>query len=140
MKVKAALQEPVKGVVIKSYGSGNMPSNREDIMDEIKNAVKRGCIVVNTSQCIKGHVHTNYETGKILHDAGVIFGADMTTETAFVKLSYILERDDWDLETKKKMMTKSLKGEVDEREEEEKEKEIENEKSEKELMKQYKPI
>uniref|UniRef100_A0AC34FWV8 Asparaginase n=1 Tax=Panagrolaimus sp. ES5 TaxID=591445 RepID=A0AC34FWV8_9BILA len=140
--VQAAFQEPVQGVVIKSYGAGNLPSNRDDIMEEIKKAVKRGCIVVNTSQCVKGHVHTNYSTGKMLHDVGVIFGADMTTETAFVKLSYILAREDWDLETKKKMMKKSLKGEIDEREEDEEEKEIEheNEKSEEEKMKQYKPL
>uniref|UniRef100_A0AC35FJ53 Asparaginase n=1 Tax=Panagrolaimus sp. PS1159 TaxID=55785 RepID=A0AC35FJ53_9BILA len=138
--VETALQEPVEGVVIKSYGAGNLPSNREDIMDAIKKAVNRGCIVVNTSQCVKGHVHTNYETGKMIHDAGVIFGADMTTETAFVKLSYILGRDDWDLEMKKRMMTKSLKGEVDEREEEEKENEDSAEINEEDKMEQYKPV
>lgn len=98
-----------------------MPSSREDIIEEIKKAVERGCILVNTSQCVKGHVHTDYSTGKMLHDIGVIFGADMTTETAFVKLSYILGRDDWDLEKKKAMMTKALKGEVDEKEEEKEE-------------------
>uniref|UniRef100_A0A7E4V4X9 asparaginase n=1 Tax=Panagrellus redivivus TaxID=6233 RepID=A0A7E4V4X9_PANRE len=110
--VRAALQDSVEGVVLQTYGSGNMPSRRLDIIEEIEKAVKRGCIVVNCSQCIKGMVDGNYFTGKILYDVGVIPGSDMTTESALVKLSYVLGHDDWDLETKKRMMGKNLRGEM----------------------------
>lgn len=110
--VKAALQPPMKGVVLQTFGAGNMPSRRTDIIGEIEKAVNRGCIVVNVSQCVKGHVDASYLTGKILYDVGVIPGSDMTTEAALIKLSYVLGHDDWDLETKRKMMGKNLRGEL----------------------------
>ena len=46
-----------------------------------------------------------YETGKSLLDAGVLPGSDMTTETALTKLSYVISKDDWDHETKRKVRT-----------------------------------
>ena len=89
-----------------------MPSRRKDIIEEIEKAVNRGCIVVNVSQCVKGHVDPSYLTGKILYDVGVIAGSDMTTEAALIKLSYVLGHEDWDLEKKRKMMSKNLRGEL----------------------------
>lgn len=54
------------GVVLESYGAGNIPSNREDIFEEIREAVKRGVIVVNITQCATGAVASpRYETGRV---------------------------------------------------------------------------
>ena len=36
----------------------------------------------------------------------------MTPEAALVKLSYVLSKDDWSLETKKTMMQNNLRGEL----------------------------
>ena len=64
------LQAPIEGVVLQCYGAGNVPTNRKDIMQSIKEAVKRGVIILSVTQCSKGGVSPLYETGKALVDIG----------------------------------------------------------------------
>lgn len=68
--VKAFMREPIEGVVLQTYGAGNVPSNRQDIIAEFKAAADRGVVIVNITQCPEGSVSTIYDTGKILMDAG----------------------------------------------------------------------
>ncbi|XP_014249392.1 uncharacterized protein LOC106666611 isoform X2 [Cimex lectularius] len=110
--VKAALYPPVEGVVIQSYGSGNMPSVRADLLGELQAAASRGVIIVNCTQCSHGAVTDDYETGKQLAKAGVISGRDMTPEAALTKLAYVLSKPEWDLDTKKAVMENSIRGEL----------------------------
>ncbi|XP_003705214.2 L-asparaginase 1 isoform X1 [Megachile rotundata] len=110
--VKAFLQPPIEGVVLQSYGAGNMPMNREDIITELRAATKRGIIIVNITQCSTGCVSSIYEPGKLLEDAGVISGFDMTPEAALTKLAYVLSKKEWDTETKRQMMQTNLRGEL----------------------------
>ena len=80
----------LKAVVLKTFGSGNAPQ-KEWFIKLLKNAVSRGIIIVNISQCLAGTVEMErYETGIHLREAGVISGHDSTVEAALTKLMFLL--------------------------------------------------
>uniref|UniRef100_A0A4W5RS61 asparaginase n=1 Tax=Hucho hucho TaxID=62062 RepID=A0A4W5RS61_9TELE len=110
--VKSFLQAPMEGIVLETYGSGNAPDNRADLLEEFRNATKRGVIMVNCTQCLRGSVTTSYATGKALSDAGLVAGCDMTPEAALCKLSYVLARTDLSIEAKRNMLSQNLRGEM----------------------------
>lgn len=64
-QVSAFLEPPIEGVVLETYGAGNGPDSRKDLLQEIKTASKRGVIIVNCTQCLYGHVVHDYATGKV---------------------------------------------------------------------------
>lgn len=109
--LRAFFAPPMKGVVIQSFGAGNIPSNNTELLDEIRNAVDSGLLIVNITQCLNGYVSPLYETGAWM-GMGVLSGCDMTQEAAFTKLSYVLGKDKWDLDSKKRIMQMSLRGEM----------------------------
>lgn len=82
---------------------GNVPSNRLDLIEELRQATEKGVLIINTTQCCHGAVEAIYETGAALLEAGVIPGADMTPEAALTKLSYVLSKTEWDLATKRQV-------------------------------------
>ncbi|XP_035023926.1 60 kDa lysophospholipase isoform X3 [Hippoglossus stenolepis] len=110
--VKAFLQPPMMGVVLETYGSGNAPDNRPKLLQELKKATDSGVIIINCTQCLRGTVSASYATGKVLMEAGLIVGGDMTPEAALSKLSYVLAKTELDLEAKKKMMGQNQRGEM----------------------------
>uniref|UniRef100_A0A3B4BVZ1 asparaginase n=1 Tax=Pygocentrus nattereri TaxID=42514 RepID=A0A3B4BVZ1_PYGNA len=110
--VRAFLQPPMEGIVLETYGSGNAPDNRADLLEEFRKATERGVIMVNCTQCLRGSVTTSYATGKALSDAGLVAGCDMTPEAALSKLSYVLARKDLTTQEKKKMLSHNLRGEM----------------------------
>ncbi len=64
-KVEAFLSPPIKGVVMQTYGAGNGPSEREDLIQAIKDATQRGVLIINCTQCARGSVSPTYQTGRV---------------------------------------------------------------------------
>ncbi|XP_015231573.1 PREDICTED: 60 kDa lysophospholipase isoform X2 [Cyprinodon variegatus] len=110
--VRAFLQPPMQGVVLETYGSGNAPDNRPDLLEELSKATNSGVIIVNCTQCLRGTVSASYATGRVLMEAGLIAGGDMTPEAALSKLSYVLAKKDLTVDAQKKMMSQNLRGEM----------------------------
>ena len=106
------LKPPIAGVVLQCYGAGNMPNNREDVLQLLKDANANGIIILSVTQCTHGSVSGLYATGKALLDRGVIPGNDLTPEAALAKLSYVLSKDELSHEEKRKMLQTNLVGEM----------------------------
>ncbi|XP_077093918.1 L-asparaginase 1-like isoform X2 [Siphateles boraxobius] len=111
--------KPMEGIVLETYGSGNAPDKRANapdepptLMDVIHEANKRGLLMINCTQCLRGTVTKTYATGQALDKADVVAGCDMTAEAALSKLSYVLAKQDLSTEEKRKMLMRNLRGEM----------------------------
>ena len=79
----------VKGIVLKTYGAGNGPT-ASWFTKAITEAIERGIIVLNVTQCPNGGVHDRrYYAGDRLANAGVISGHDITSEAAITKMMFL---------------------------------------------------
>ena len=102
-------------LIWKCKGAGNAPGGPDGALTKIfADAVKRGIIIVNVTQCLTGRVSPLYEPAMLLKRAGVVAGQDMTTEAALAKLSYLLALPDLSTEEIIQKMSVSLRGEFTE--------------------------
>jgi len=109
---ESIMTEDLKGIVIETFGSGNIPQNGEALLPIIEKAFKNGTIVTVCTQCPQGTVSLGtYETSHALKDAGAVSGLDMTTEAAVAKLYYLFSKG-YDKENIKELMGKDLRGEM----------------------------
>jgi len=87
------VQNGVRGLVLRAYGSGNVPVVADlSLVPAIERAVKAGIAVVIVSQVQRGGVDLSlYESGAHARSAGAVDGGDLTTSAAVVKLMYALQ-------------------------------------------------
>ncbi|KAK6380681.1 uncharacterized protein PV06_09843 [Exophiala oligosperma] len=107
--------ENLRGLVLETFGAGNAPSGHDNkLFKVIAEAVQRGVVIVNITQCLTGSVNPLYAPGMVLGRAGVVAGGDMTSEAALTKLSYLLALPGATPESVAKDMAVSIRGELTE--------------------------
>ncbi len=109
---ESIMTEKLSGIVLETFGAGNIPSDSGTLIPIISRAFESGSVVAVCSQCPSGTVSLGaYETSSALKAAGAVSGMDMTTEAAVAKLYYLFSLGISRREIKEKM-EQSLRGEL----------------------------
>jgi len=98
-------QQGYTGIILEITGIGQVPAQEAKFnwLPKIKKAISNGITVCATAQTIFGTLNPNiYTAGRDLQKTGIIFLENMTSETALVKLGWVLGHKSWD--PKKKML------------------------------------
>ncbi|MEM4554306.1 MAG: Glu-tRNA(Gln) amidotransferase subunit GatD [Candidatus Anstonellaceae archaeon] len=110
------------GVVLVGMGLGHVPTNLGNdplsipIFKEVCGLIESGVHVYLASQCIYGRVNMDvYSNGRVLAEKGVMGNhCDMTPETAYVKLMWVLGHEK-EPKKVKQMMESNIAGEISQR-------------------------
>lgn len=87
---ESIMTEKLSGIVLETFGAGNIPSDGGALIPIISHAFESGSVITVCSQCPAGTVSLGaYETSSALKSAGAVSGFDMTTEAAVAKLYYL---------------------------------------------------
>ena len=109
---ESIITEKLSGVVLETFGAGNIPNGGDDLLPIIKKAFKAGAVVTVCSQCVAGAVSLGtYETSSALKKAGAVSGKDMTTESAVAKLYHLFSMG-YTTDKIKTLMEENLAGEL----------------------------
>lgn len=104
--------EGLRGVIVEAFGSGNAPTETWFI-EAIGDAIRRGIIVLNVTQCKAGAVVMGqYEASCEMGRLGVIGGFDITLEAAVTKMMYLLGTHPDDPGHVRHCLQLSLRGEI----------------------------
>ncbi len=90
-----AIDSGVRGVVLKAFGAGNVPTLQRSLIPIVEHAQQLDVPVVIVSQCLRARVDlSRYVGGAAAMNAGAIGAGDMTDEAALTKLMVTLGRTD----------------------------------------------
>jgi len=111
-------QKNYKGIVVEVSGLGHViTAGRNNWLPKLKEVIKKGLLVYAAPQTIYGRLDPYvYESARRIQEIGVVYLGDILSETAFVKLGWVLGHKDWrgTVATKVKML-ENINGEFNER-------------------------
>jgi glutamyl-tRNA(Gln) amidotransferase subunit D len=107
-----------RGAILEGTGLGHLPVSTEhegmNWLSAVKDAVDKGMVIGIASQCIYGRTNSSvYRNLRLLSNAGALHCGDMTPETAYVKLGWLL--GNYKPEEAKKLFTENIAGEINPR-------------------------
>ncbi len=100
-----------KGIILEVAGIGQIPGKdgRYNWLPKIKKLINDGMAIFAVAQTIYGRLNSNvYSRGRDIADCGVIYLGDMLSETAYIKLGWVLGHKAWYYDSEKikeKMLT-----------------------------------
>ncbi|MCR4335393.1 MAG: asparaginase [archaeon] len=113
-RLKRSVDYGLKGIILEGFGLGNLPLMNNSMKDAIKYANKKNVPIIITSDCFVGRNWRELykaDIGARLKGLKVIPVYDMLTETAYVKLMWVLAQTQ-EFSEIKKMMQKNYCGEI----------------------------
>jgi glutamyl-tRNA(Gln) amidotransferase subunit D len=103
------MEKGYKGLILEGTGLGHVGSRW---FEALRKTCDQGIIVGMASQCVWGRVNMNvYDSGRDLQALGVIPLEDMLSETALVKLMWVLGQTK-DVEEAEKLLKTNVAGEL----------------------------
>jgi len=96
-----------KGLILEMTGLGHAPTKgaRNGWTKKLADVQKKGMIICAAAQTIYGRLDPLvYSNGRELLGTGIIYLEDMLSETAFVKLGWVLGHKEWKNKVKEKML------------------------------------
>lgn len=114
------LKKGYKGLIIEGTGLGHVSAltSKNSWLNKIKELISKGIFIGITTQCIYGRVDPYvYSNLRALNQTGAVFLEDMLSETALVKLGWVLGHGEWekDKEKVKEKMLENFSGEFSDR-------------------------
>jgi len=109
------LKKKYKGIILEMMGLGHIATKESKISwtKKLKEVQEKGLIICATAQTIYGRVDPFvYSAGRELLSTGIIYLKDMLSETALVKLGWVLGHKEWNIKEK---MLENIAGEFNDR-------------------------
>ncbi len=109
---KLLFNDEVEGLIIESFGAGNMYSD-DWFIKLLRELSDKNVPVLNVSQCESGRVLSGiYSSSAAFEENGVVNGADMTIEAAVTKMQFLCSN--YSTHEIKHWLQKSISGELTE--------------------------
>ncbi|MDO4243111.1 MAG: asparaginase [Actinomyces sp.] len=92
-RLSALLSPAPEAVVLRAFGTGNVPSAEPGLTEALSAVIEAGTAVVVASQCQQAQVLLgHYESGEALARLGAVDSGDMTLEATYAKIQFLLSQ------------------------------------------------